>query len=381
MVVSCVALLGPIATPGAADSVVEGAEIEVPTDASPAADPAPIGDSADSSQGSGGSDEPELSEDRDRSDRSASDPWSPPAPIGVRFAEALDVNEFRVRYAFELQRHQDLLVGKRDRTPAQAAAFFIPYEQAPTDLDVRIHTFELAYAPHSRVTLVVEIPFIQKELRRIEIATLLRNEDETDGIGDVGFFMVVPFIRRGRESSQFHIGLDVPTGSIRRGGDDKRLPYDNQIGNGTVDLEWGLSYQGERDFVSWGGKVFGHHPTGRSGTKWREGSRFDFSAWSALKLLRGISTSLRFAAVKTNNINGFDRSLDLVADGPSSNPKARGGWRIDVAPGWTIDFAELAPKLARQRLAFEFAIPLYQDLDGPQLERQWTLKAGWQWAF
>ncbi|WP_156346373.1 hypothetical protein [Verrucomicrobium spinosum] len=37
--------------------------------------------------------------------------------------------------------------------------------------------------------------------------------------------------------------------------------------------------------------------------------------------------------------------------------------------------------LKNQRLAVECLWPVYQDLNGVQLERDWTLYAGWQWAF
>ena len=37
--------------------------------------------------------------------------------------------------------------------------------------------------------------------------------------------------------------------------------------------------------------------------------------------------------------------------------------------------------LAGQRLGVEIGIPVYQDLDGPQLERDWTFRAGWQWVY
>jgi hypothetical protein len=37
--------------------------------------------------------------------------------------------------------------------------------------------------------------------------------------------------------------------------------------------------------------------------------------------------------------------------------------------------------LKGQRLAVELLRPVYEDLDGPQLGNEWTLNAGWQYAF
>jgi hypothetical protein len=299
---------------------------------------------------------------------------SPPPPIGTRFATALDGGQLRLAYSFERIRARQIFVGSRDRTQSEVLAGF--YEQAPEELDVTIHNFELAYAPHPRVTLVLNLPFVVKELRGLS-ETEGRSETQTKGFGDLEFTVIVPFIRKGRESSQVHVGFRAPTGSIRRGGDLRREPYDLQIGNGTWDLEWGWTYRGERDTFSWGAQLIGVHPVGTNGLHYREGSRFNASMWSGVKIVGGLSVSLRLGLEKRNNIRGFDRSLDLAADGPSSNDKARGGFRVDLSPGLSLEI----PELNHQTLSVEFGLPVHHDLDGPQLGRDWSLKAGWQWVF
>lgn len=303
----------------------------------------------------------------------------PPPPVGVRLAEALPAGALRVAYTFERLQYREVLVGGSDRSPGEILGSF--YQKTPVELDIDIHTLSLAYAPHERVTLVFEVPFLEKDLQRLtpDGARLVRLKDETDGVGDIAFSLVVPFIRKSNESSQLHISVEAPTGSIRRSssGETRRLPYDNQIGNGTWDLEWGWTYRGELDRFSWGGQIYGHHPVGTNGLHYREGSRYEASAWSAMRFFRRLSVSLRLGIEKQNNIRGRDRDLDLVEDGPSANDKARGGFRVDIYPGLTLDL----PELNHQRLAVEFGVPVYQDLDGPQISRDWSVKAGWQWVF
>jgi hypothetical protein len=41
---------------------------------------------------------------------------------------------------------------------------------------------------------------------------------------------------------------------------------------------------------------------------------------------------------------------------------------------------DLGP-LKTQRLALEGGMPVYQHLDGPQLETDWLITAGWQFAW
>ncbi|MCP4906574.1 MAG: hypothetical protein GY910_16490 [bacterium] len=309
---------------------------------------------------------------------SASDatPIFPPPPVGVRFGETLEGKRVRLAYSWERIREQGLAAGEDNITAGQTRA--LGFMQTPRALEITVHTFQMAYAPHPRATLVAELPFIQKELETVGTSAMgfARSEVQTEGIGDVGFALVVPFIRKGFESSQVHIGIDIPTGAIRRGGDDLRLPYDLQIGNGSWDFEWGWTYRGETARVSWGGQVVGRHPLARNGLKYRTGSRVAGTVWGGVRIAAGLSVSLRVEWEKYNNIQGFDRTLRPDFD-PSENALTHAGNRITLAPGISLDI----PQLNHQRIAVEMGIPVHQQLDGPQLERDWTMKTVWQWVY
>ncbi len=306
---------------------------------------------------------------------------APPAPIGTRFIEPLEGKQMRVRYQYARAKYQGLLVGDRDARPGivrTRQSPYVTYKETPRSLDVTTHLVEIAYAPHPRTTLALQVPFIQKDLETLEGDTAYRRRDQTDGVGDIVIALIVPFIRKGRESSHVHIGFDIPNGSIRKEDrDGRRLPYDSQIGNGTFDFEWGWSYRGEYDWLSWGGQALGRHPIDENGLGYREGSRFEASLWSQVRLVAGLSGSLRVQWQKQNNLRGRDEDFDPI-ENPSENGKARGGTRFLIGPGLAYDL----PGLGRgQRLAVELSVPVHQDLDGPQLEQDWTLTTGWQWAF
>lgn len=298
----------------------------------------------------------------------------PPPPLGARFAESLEGSRVRVGYRFDRVRYAGLRTGDDHLTPDQVRALGFP--ETPRALDSTVHTVSVTYAPHPRVTLVFELPYVQNEYERFDVTSMIRRQHQAEGLGDVGFAVVVPFIRKGVESSQVHLGLDVPTGSIRRGAEGRPLPYAAQPGNGSVDLEWGWTYKGELDRFSWGGQVTGRHPLGRNGRDWREGSRFTGRVWGVVRVLGGLSASLRADWEKQNEIDGFDRDLHPPVD-PSEDPELQDGTLLALAPGLSVE----VPALAGQRLGVEVGIPVYQDLDGPQLERDWTFTAGWQWVY
>ena len=315
----------------------------------------------------------DAAEESEPPDAPASGYGPPPPPMGARFAEALEGDRIRVGYSFERIRLAGLRTGDDHLTPDQVRAFGFP--ETPRTLDTTLHTVTLAYAAHPRVTLVLEIPFVQNEYERFDLTTGSR-QHQTEGIGDVGFSVIIPFIRKGFESTQVHVGLDVPTGSIRKSAEGRPLPYAAQPGNGSVDLEWGWTYKGELDRFAWGGQVGGRHPVGRNGRDWRGGSRFTGRLWGVVRVLGGLSASVRADWEKQNEIDGFDRDLQPPID-PSEDPELQDGILLAVAPGLSME----VPALAGQRLGVEVGIPVYQDLDGPQLERDWTFKAGWQWTY
>jgi hypothetical protein len=300
-----------------------------------------------------------------------------PPPFGLRFAEPLEGERFRLAYRYEREKRQGLLVGSRSRKPSQVVPpnAFNPYDRTPRQLVVETHRFQLAWAPHPRVTLVAEVPFKEMTLQSL-LLTGERIDRSTDGVGDVTLAMMLPFIRRGNERSHVALGLHLPTGGIRRGGDETRLPYDLQPGNGSVDFEWGWTYRGEWKRWSWGGQAQGLHPLNRNGLKYREGSRFEASLWGARTIVRGLSASFRLGWEKQNNIR--QNQSDPITD-PSANSKARGGTRFAAHPGLAFSLPRRGQGAGR--LAVEVEIPFYQDLDGPQLERDWLLTAGWQWDF
>ncbi len=311
---------------------------------------------------------------------------APPAPIGTRFPEPLEGERLRIGYQFKRSKAQGLLLADRDAHPGYVRGRFIPYTETPRALEITAHILEIAYAPHPRTTLVVQVPFLQKDLETLEESGD-RHRDQTEGVGDIVFALVVPFIRKGGESSHVHVGFDVPTGEIRENDrSGRRLPYDSQLGNGSVDFEWGWTYRGVRDWLSWGGQIIGRHAIEENGLNYREGSRYEGSLWGGLRLVDGLSASLRIQWQKQNNLRGADDDFDNPVPGqpypdiksPAENGKARGGTRFLIGPGLAYD---LPGALRGQRLAVEVAIPFHQDLYGAQLEQDWALTTGWQWAF
>jgi hypothetical protein len=91
-----------------------------------------------------------------------------------------------------------------------------------------------------------------------------------------------------------------------------------------------------------------------------------------------VSASARLEGTAWGDIRGADAALVPMMV-PTADPDLRGGGRLDVGVG--VNFEVASDTLHGQRLALEVLTPLWQHLDGPQLERDWELVVGWQYAF
>jgi hypothetical protein len=179
-----------------------------------------------------------------------------------------------------------------------------------------------------------------------------------------------------------NFGVSFPTGSITEKdatpAGSMRLPYPMQLGSGTFDLLPGLTYTGKTEGLSWGAQVLGTLRTGRNDEDWRLGHAWQLDGWLARPWLDWLSSSLRLHWRQWGDVQGADPVLNprMV---PTADPDLRAGRRLDVGVG--LNFLVPRGALAGQRFAVEATFPVYQHLDGPQLEQDWQVTAGWQYAF
>ena len=79
--------------------------------------------------------------------------------------------------------------------------------------------------------------------------------------------------------------------------------------------------------------------------------------------------------MKSGFITGRDKDL-LPLPVPTADPKRRGGSRLDGSLGLSVEIPGTGV-----RLAAEGGVPIWQDLEGPQLAAEWWGILGAQFAF
>lgn len=90
-----------------------------------------------------------------------------------------------------------------------------------------------------------------------------------------------------------------------------------------------------------------------------------------------VSLSGRFMASTLGKIDGRDPVI--MAPVQTADPDNAGGESVEALFG--VNFAVQSGWLKGHRVAIEYGIPLYRDLNGPQLETDSVLTIGWQKAF
>lgn len=304
------------------------------------------------------------------------------APIGVMADHRHEAGEVMLAYRYMAMQME----GSRDGTRRISNSAIVDPAQydfmvTPTRMPMQMHMFGVMFAPSHRITLLAMVPYVVAEMDHI---TRSGGSFVTraSGVGDVSVGALFGLANVRRQAVHATLGVRMPTGSIEQrdvlptsGGNAVQLPYPMQLGSGTWDLEPGLTYLGQAGDRSWGGQLGGTVRLGENERGWARGSRFTATVWGAQRLTLNWSVSLRAAGVWVGDIEGMDPAPSVdPAVVPTARTDLRSGGRIDLAPG--VNF--YLPRAKALRFAAELLVPVYQDLDGPQLETDWTLIFGVQ---
>lgn len=157
-----------------------------------------------------------------------------------------------------------------------------------------------------------------------------------------------------------------------------RLEYPMQLGSGTFSLIPGFTYLGQAKPWGWGAEFIPTLRIGRNSNGYRLGNRYQPSIWGARQLAPWLSLSARVNGDIWQNIRGADTTLDIM-DEPTKDPTLQGGRRFDIAFG--MSFHPVKGFLKGNQFFVNVNKPIFQSLDGPQLQRCWVIKLGWQRKF
>jgi hypothetical protein len=188
------------------------------------------------------------------------------------------------------------------------------------------------------------------------------------------------------------VSLNLPTGSLnKRNRDhplaarqDELLPYSMQLGSGTVDPTFGILYQGSRSPFWWG---LNQSYTGR----WYENRR-DYRMGDEARIDAYGMFQARYNLVFQFQLNGrwwgkIRGEMDEAKSGESgramqgnpNSPYATPLWDTDNYGGYELltSFGVQWQPIPFHIIDLQAGIPVYQDLNGPQLETDYRFMLTW----
>jgi hypothetical protein len=301
-------------------------------------------------------------------------------PIGVMGAHAHSRGDWMV----SLHSMRMDMDGNRDGTSRMSTSdvFAAGYMIAPKSMTMDMYMLSAMYGVSEDLTVMLMLPWLDIKMDH-ERANGAKFTTHSSGIGDANFSSLYKLGQWGAHQLNLNAGLSIPTGSIDEEDDtpmgaNQHLPYPMQLGSGTWDLLPGLTYLGQGEGLSWGAQGVAVLRLGENDNDYTLGDRFKLTGWVSRAWTPDWQSSLRLDAQWWGNIDGSDKKIPAMMIGivPTADPDLRAGRRVSLLVG--AAFAPQIGLLRGHRLALEVGRPVYQNLDGPQLETDWTAALGWQ---
>lgn len=303
------------------------------------------------------------------------------APIPIMGDHMHGKGEWMFSYRYMYMNMEDLKQGSDDASFNDALT---NYMVTPTQMPMNMHMLGAMYAPSDKVTIIAMLNYLSMEMDHI---TRMGGAftTEASGLGDIQVSGLYKFFNKNRQTMHAQLGFSIPAGSITESDvtpasapNAMELPYPMQIGSGTFDTNLALTYLCQGPVFSYGGQLRGIFRFGENNREYRYGNRFGLNNWLAAKAMEWLSFSLRLEGLLVGEIKGMDPNLNpmmvITADTENS-----GGNYVNSGIGFNTYMPNGA--LKNLRLGFEFAFPLYQDLNGIQLKNRETFTLGLQYAF
>lgn len=265
---------------------------------------------------------------------------------------------FAIDYRYQLADDS----GVRDGRAAIALSDLLEdYPASPTGRTAQTHTLALSYAPHAAVLVEAWLPIALRSMDHA-LAAGGGYTTSTRGLGDAGAGATAWLFAT--DAERLYIGLSgtAPMGSIEERDDDgELLPYPMQLGAGTPVALPRVGYLARQGDLSWGGELNGELPLGDNDRGYRPSRGIEVAGWSGWRSGPWLGHA-RVAGRAWGDLGGADGELDPTAL-PINAADRYAGVLADVTVGAQLT---LPGSIA---LAIAVTVPVFQDLDGPQLER------------
>ncbi|MFO1489817.1 MAG: transporter [Kiritimatiellia bacterium] len=328
------------------------------------------------------------------------------APAGILNDHVHPAGGWMAGYRFMYQKLDGNLGGTRG-VGIDAILDMDEWTSAPKSMDMKMHMFELMYAPTDRLTLMAMTAYNRMDMDMVMEAAAMDAHDHaamampmskhmgeehgggemetmthshsTEGWGDTSVSALVEVWSADDANLVAGLGVGLPTAKVDVKRDGKFTHYGMQLGRGTWDALPSLTLNkaalGGNVGVQAAG-VFALEDENDSG--FRFGNVVALNLWHSRPLAGPVGVSGRLGYTHQGEVEGHYNGPHNHATPPDLQANY-GGEIVEAGLGFTL--ALPAGKLSAHRFAVEGVVPVHQDLNGIQLERDLTVNLAWQASF
>ncbi len=321
-----------------------------------------------------------------------------PPPAGIMNVHNIGKGQVMPMYSQMWMRMEGLKNGTSDTNPETVVTtvpnrfFGAPMQprtlrMVPLRMSGSMKMFGLTYGLTDTISLFAAGSYVEKEMHALTFRGMMgttrlgTNTVKTEGFGDSRLGGLVRLYKGHGTSLNALLGVSLPTGST----DEEIVPlmpngmrmvrranYGLQLGSGTYDGLIGLNYLGSQGALHWGlsyrGRI-GLEDENDEGYSW--GDRHVVTGWLSYAMTKGLFGTARLAASHWGDVEGIDPQIMGAARG--ANPDFYGGERIEAFLG--LNAHTHVKGLGMARVGIEAGTPLYENLNGVQLSKEWSLQA------
>jgi hypothetical protein len=299
------------------------------------------------------------------------------APAGVIGDHTINTGgRVIVSYRFNNQAFDGLLTRTHSVSTASALGQF---PLVPTSMTAQQHLFIMEWGPTDDLTLQGILPIVVRKIDFIGRDGSLPVAQNSN-LSDIQLYALYVLKRWDGQQIHLNMGVQMPLGLLDELGSDLHIQqptpnspfftYPVRTSDGTWDFLPGLTYRGQSQNWTWGVQGLGIVRFGINVDGYRLGNEGNFNGWLSRRLTDWASASVRLNGHVWGNIFGADQRLNANLT-PTNRPDLQAGQRASILFG--MNFMIPDGILRGQLLGIEGGIPMYQSLDGPQLNQRWEL--------
>jgi hypothetical protein len=311
------------------------------------------------------------------------------APIGVMADHVHHKGEFMMSYRFMNMGMNKL---KQEDNNISNTDALNNYMAVPENMSMNMHMLGAMYAPSDKITLMAMANYIENDMnlqmKMMGSGMPMMTKDfstQSGGFGDVSLSALYSVFNKNRKSLHTQLGVSIPTGSIEEKdvtpmsmNNEIQLPYPMQLGTGSWGIKAGVTYLWQNNAHSFGAQINGHFNLNENDQDYTFGNQYNATTWVAIKANNWFSVSLRLNAQLIEEIDGASTLLNpmMVTTADTMNS---GGFFAHY--GFGINLLKPNGFLKGMRLGAEVLLPVFQKVNGIQLDRSNSVNLGLQYAF